>query len=66
MARDWRQTRDGDTEHNDSERWLITYADLITVLLIFFIVLYALSAKISAKNFQQLAKSLNSSLTKKA
>jgi chemotaxis protein MotB len=66
LARDWRINRDGDPEHNDSERWLITYADLITVLLIFFIVMYALSAKISAKNFQQLAKSLNSSLTKKA
>jgi len=66
MAREWRINRDGDSEHSQSERWLVTYADLITVLLIFFIVLYALSAKISAKNFQQLAKSLNSSLTKKA
>lgn len=66
MAREWRIERDGDDEHRQDERWLVTYADMITVLMIFFIVLYALSSKISSKNFERLAKSLNTSLTKKA
>lgn len=65
MAREWRIERDGDEEHRQDERWLVTYADLITVLLIFFIVLYSLSAKISAKNFEKLAKSLNTSISAK-
>lgn len=65
MAREWRVERDGDDETRDNDRWLVTYADMITVLMIFFIVLYALSAKISLKNFEQLAKSLNHTLTKK-
>ncbi|MER3419349.1 MAG: hypothetical protein C4290_01975, partial [Chloroflexota bacterium] len=39
------------------ERWLITYADLITLLLVFFIVLYAGSQEDSRK-FTVLAQSL--------
>lgn len=65
MAREWRIEREGDDEHRQDERWLVTYADMITVLLIFFIVLYSLSAKISAKNFEKLAKSLNTSISAK-
>lgn len=65
MAREWRIEREGDEEAKHDDRWLVTYSDLITVLLIFFIVLYSLSAKISAKNFDKLAKSLNNSLSKK-
>lgn len=65
MAREWRVEREGDDEHRQDERWLITYADMITVLMIFFIVMYALSAKISAKNFEKMAKSLQTALAKK-
>lgn len=43
------------------ERWLITYADLITLLMIFFVVLYAMS-KVDAAKFQTLAMSLNQAL----
>jgi chemotaxis protein MotB len=39
------------------ERWLITYADLITLLMIFFIVMYALS-KVDVARFKTLAESL--------
>ncbi|TYO95537.1 OmpA/MotB family protein [Desulfallas thermosapovorans] len=39
------------------ERWLITYADMITLLLIFFIVMYTLS-KLDAAKFETLAESL--------
>lgn len=43
--------------HENHERWLITYADLITLLLIFFVVLYAMS-QIDVKKYDTLAESL--------
>ncbi|TVM04508.1 flagellar motor protein MotB, partial [Enterococcus faecium] len=30
-------------EHDNSERWLLSYADFITLLMIFFVVMYAMS-----------------------
>jgi chemotaxis protein MotB len=39
------------------ERWLLTYADLITLLMIFFVVLYALS-KVDATKFKALSNVL--------
>ncbi len=30
-------------KHSNSERWLLTYADLITLLLVFFVVMYSIS-----------------------
>ncbi|MCM3750297.1 OmpA family protein [Paenibacillus pasadenensis] len=39
------------------ERWLITYSDLITLLLIFFVVLYAMS-QLDVKKYEVLAQSL--------
>lgn len=49
--------RGGEAEKENHERWLITYADLITLLLIFFVVLYTLS-KIDANKYQAIASSL--------
>ena len=43
------------------ERWLITYADLITLLLIFFIVMYAIS-KVDADKFAAIAQALTRAL----
>mgnify|MGYP005848075447 CR=1 FL=1 len=43
------------------ERWLITYADLITLLLIFFVVLYTFS-NVDAKKFAGIAMSLSQAL----
>ncbi|KJR96204.1 MAG: chemotaxis protein MotB [Peptococcaceae bacterium BRH_c4a] len=43
------------------ERWLITYADMITLLLIFFIVMYTLS-RIDVKKFQALSTSLTKAM----
>lgn len=40
------------------ERWLLTYSDLITLLMIFFIVLYAMS-NIDKQKFQTMATSFN-------
>lgn len=44
-------------EHVNHERWLITYADLITLLMVFFIVLYSMSRADVAK-FARLQASL--------
>ncbi len=43
------------------ERWLLTYSDLITLLMIFFVVMYALSS-VSAKKFQAVAVSLSKAM----
>jgi chemotaxis protein MotB len=45
-------------EKENKERWLLTYADLITLLMIFFVVMYALSA-VDVKKYQALARALN-------
>ena len=48
-------------EAENSERWLLTYSDLITLLMIFFVVMYA-SSTISDTKYSQLSKSLNTVL----
>ncbi len=40
------------------ERWLLTYADLITLLLAFFVVMYSMS-QVDAKRFGQMAEALH-------
>ncbi len=49
-------------EKDRSERWLLTYADLITLLLIFFIVLYVMSTRDVVK-FQVMADSIVEAFT---
>jgi chemotaxis protein MotB len=46
-------------EHENSERWLLTYSDMITLLVAFFIMLYSMSVMNMAK-FQRLAVSVKS------
>ena len=41
--------RKTEEEHENNERWLITYADLITLLLAFFIMMYVFSKKDAQK-----------------
>lgn len=43
------------------ERWLITYADLITLLMIFFVLMYTIS-NVNAKKFSQLSASMSVAL----
>ncbi|MFD1885659.1 flagellar motor protein MotB [Paenibacillus wenxiniae] len=45
------------TGHDHKDRWLITYADLITLLLIFFIVMYSVS-QIDSDKYKVLTESL--------
>ena len=46
---------------DNSERWLLTYSDLITLLMILFVVLYAMSILDKGK-YSNLSKSLNNAL----
>ncbi len=46
-------------EHENEERWLLTYADLITLLMAFFMIMYALS-RIDTNKFKSMAVSLTS------
>jgi chemotaxis protein MotB len=46
------------TETENSERWLLTYADLITLLLGLFVILYAMS-KIDAGKYTEVVSALN-------
>jgi chemotaxis protein MotB len=44
-------------EHENSERWLLTYADMITLLMVLFIVLFAIS-QVDQKKFAALKSGL--------
>lgn len=56
-----RKNQEVEPEKDNAERWLLTYADLITLLMIFFVVLYSMS-KIDADKFRAIADSLNKAL----
>ena len=43
--------------HENAERWLLTYADLITLLMVFFVVLYSMSSA-DATKFQKISAAL--------
>jgi chemotaxis protein MotB len=55
---------DEEPEHDDSERWLLTYADMITLLLALFIVMFAMSS-VNATKFQSLQQSLQDAFSGK-
>lgn len=52
-----RRRRRDDIPQDNPERWLLTYADLITLLLAFFIVMYSMS-QIDAKQFGKVSEAL--------
>ena len=45
-------------DHENLERWLLTYADLITLLLAFFIVMYSMS-QVDSKKFGRMSDALS-------
>src|SRR3954452_23484166 len=55
-----RQKRHEEEEHESHERWLVSYADMVTLLMCLFIVLFAMSQVDKAK-FAALASGLASS-----
>src|SRR5579864_4583862 len=58
MARKMRQP-----EHENHERWLISYADFITLLFAFFVVMFA-SSQTDKVKAQQMSDSIRSALRK--
>lgn len=50
--------RQEEPEKDNHERWLLTYSDLITLLMVFFVVLYSMS-QIDANKFKAVAESLS-------
>jgi chemotaxis protein MotB len=52
-----KKKRHEEEEHENEERWLVTYADMITLLMVLFIVLFSM-ATIDAHKFNQLRDSL--------
>jgi chemotaxis protein MotB len=52
-----RKKKSEDGAHDNLDRWLLTYSDLITLLLGLFVILYAMS-NIDAKKYQQMAEAL--------
>ncbi len=55
------RTKRNQESHGGSERWLVTYADLITLLLIFFIVMYSLG-QLDLEKFKYLSQSLSQAM----
>lgn len=53
MARRRSKLRHAEEEHENGERWLLTYADMITLLMVLFIVLFAIG-QIDSKKFDKL------------
>ena len=47
-----------EAEKDNAERWTLTYLDMITLLFVFFVVLYAMS-KVDAGKYKALSESLN-------
>lgn len=67
MARSGRRRKRGghSEEGGSNERWLITYSDLITLLMIFFILMYTMS-QVDAQKYAAVANSLSVVLTGQA
>ncbi len=52
-----RRRRQGDIPQDNPDRWLLTYADMITLLLAFFVVMYSMSV-MDAKKFGKVSQAL--------
>ena len=50
-------------EHENHERWLVSYADFITLLFAFFVVMYSVSS-VNEGKYRVLSDSLSSSFSK--
>ena len=56
-----RKGRKQEGEHENGERWLLTYADMITLLMVFFIMLYSMS-QLDLKKFSAVTGSIQAQL----
>jgi chemotaxis protein MotB len=62
MSRGRRKKHEEAAEESGMERWLLSYADFITLLMVFFIMMYALS-KVDVAKYNAIAQSLSVVLT---
>jgi chemotaxis protein MotB len=62
MARGHGRRRKGGHEEGSNERWLLTYADMITLLMALFMVLFSISS-VNISKFQTLQKSLKAAFS---
>lgn len=51
--------------HEDTHRWMVSYADFITLLFAFFVVMYAISS-VNVSKYKSLAEGMNSAFTSKS
>jgi chemotaxis protein MotB len=59
-----RRSSHHEAEHENEERWLLTYADMITLLMTLFMVLFAISS-VNTTKLQLLSKSLTEAISGK-
>jgi chemotaxis protein MotB len=59
-----RRRRRGGEEHTDDERWLLTYADMITLLMALFMVLFSISS-VNTSKFETLQRTLKEAFSGK-
>ncbi|MGI9099647.1 MAG: flagellar motor protein MotB [Solirubrobacteraceae bacterium] len=59
-----RRSSHDEVEHENEERWLLTYADMITLLMTLFMVLFAISS-VNTSKFEALEASLSEALSGK-
>jgi chemotaxis protein MotB len=52
-----RRRRDLEEEHENHERWMVTYADMVTLLMVLFIVMFAIS-QVDQKRFDALREGM--------
>src|SRR3954470_1343633 len=63
-ARGGKKRRGPAAEHENEERWLLTYADMITLLMALFMVLFSI-ANVNKAKVEALSKSLNDAFSGK-
>jgi chemotaxis protein MotB len=62
VAGQGRRRRGGAAEHENDERWLLTYADMITLLMALFMVLFSISS-VNISKYQVLQQSLKAAFS---
>lgn len=60
-----RKRREPEEEHENHERWMVTYADMVTLLMVLFIVMFAMSA-VDEKKYAALKEGLSAGFGRSA
>lgn len=59
-----RKRRNKQEQHVDTHRWIVSYADFITLLFAFFVVMYAISS-VNVSKYKAMSDGMHSAFTKK-